>query len=91
MLGGIRFEENGYVDCAQLNKLFGEIGWDKAARRTLEEIAEMISRIYFWVAAWSGEELVGFARVCGDPYVVQVLDVITREGYRRRGIARRCM
>ena len=35
--------------------------------------------------------MVGFARVCGDPYVVQVLDVITHPAYRRRGIATRCM
>src|SRR5262249_54472983 len=33
----------------------------------------------------------GFARVCGDPYVAQVLDVITHPAYRRRGIARQCM
>jgi ribosomal protein S18 acetylase RimI-like enzyme len=35
--------------------------------------------------------LVGFARVCGDPYVAQVLDVITHPAYRRRGIATECM
>jgi ribosomal protein S18 acetylase RimI-like enzyme len=35
--------------------------------------------------------LVGFARVCGDPYIVQVLDVITHPDFRRRGIATRCM
>ena len=35
--------------------------------------------------------MVGFARVCGDPYVAQVLDVITHPDYRRRGIATRCM
>jgi ribosomal protein S18 acetylase RimI-like enzyme len=36
-------------------------------------------------------DLVGFARVCGDPYVAQVLDVITQPAYRRRGIATTCM
>jgi hypothetical protein len=34
---------------------------------------------------------VGFARVCGDPYGVQVLDVITHPAYRRRGTATQCM
>ena len=29
--------------------------------------------------------------MCGDPYVAQVLDVITHPEYRRRGIATRCM
>jgi ribosomal protein S18 acetylase RimI-like enzyme len=44
------------------------------------------------IAAYTPEgTLVGFARVCGDPYVVQVLDVITHPAYRRRGIATRCM
>ena len=39
----------------------------------------------------AGDALVGFARVGGDPYVAQVLDVITHLAYRRRGIATRCM
>lgn len=46
----------------------------------------------FVVAAHSADlRLVGFARVCGDPYVAQVLDVITHPEQRRRGIATECM
>jgi ribosomal protein S18 acetylase RimI-like enzyme len=48
-----------------------------------------VSRYY--IAAYAGNRLVGFARVCGDPYVVQVLDLITHPEYRRQGIATRCM
>ena len=46
---------------------------------------------YYISAQTAQGSLVGFARVCGDPYVVQVLDVITHPEYRRRGIATRCM
>lgn len=91
MLDGIEFIENGRVDLTQLNELFRVIGWDKTGRRTLEETSEMVARSYFTIAAWDADIMVGFARVCGDPYCVQVLDVITREAYRRRGIATRCM
>jgi ribosomal protein S18 acetylase RimI-like enzyme len=46
----------------------------------------------YYIAAHTAEgTLVGFARVCGDPYTAQVLDVITHPAYRRRGIATRCM
>jgi hypothetical protein len=34
---------------------------------------------------------VGFARVCGGPYVAPVLDVITPPTYRCCGIATQCM
>lgn len=91
MLDGIEFIENGHVDVTQLNDLFLAIGWDKTGRRTLDETTEMVARSYFTIAAWDGDLLVGFARVCGDPYCVQVLDVITRDSYRRQGVATRCM
>jgi len=91
VLDGIEFVEDGQVDAKQLNDLYRQIGWDKTGRRTDAETVEMLTRSFFTIAAWEGELLVGFARVCGDLYCVQVLDVITREGYRRRGIATRCM
>jgi ribosomal protein S18 acetylase RimI-like enzyme len=52
----------------------------------------MLSVSNYYIAAHTAQgALVGFARVCGDPYVVQVLDVITHPDYRLRGIATRCM
>lgn len=52
----------------------------------------MLRVSHYYIAAHTAEgTLVGFARVCGDPYVAQVLDVITHPDYRRRGIATRCM
>jgi ribosomal protein S18 acetylase RimI-like enzyme len=52
----------------------------------------MLRVSHYYIAAHTPEGiLVGFARVCGDPYVAQVLDVITHPAYRRRGIATQCM
>jgi len=91
-LADITFTENGLVDVAQLNALYRCIGWDSHHRRTEVETTEMLRVSHYYIAAQTAEgTLVGFARVCGDPYVAQVLDVITHPAYRRRGIATQCM
>ena len=93
-MGGtaVIFSENGRVDAAQLNTLYRLVGWDSRDRRTEAETLEMLRASHYYIAAHTAVgELVGFARVCGDPYVAQVLDVITHPEYRRRGIATRCM
>ena len=91
-LADITFTENGNIDVAQLNALYRYIGWDSHNRRTETETTEMLRVSHYYIAAHTAEgTLVGFARVCGDPYVAQVLDVITHPAYRRRGIARQCM
>ena len=91
-LADIAFTENGDLDVAQLNALYRCIGWDSHHRRTEAETTEMLCVSHYYIAAHTAERtLVGFARVCGDPYVAQVLDVITHPAYRRRGIATHCM
>lgn len=91
-LADINFTENGKVDVDQLNAFYRMIGWDDSGRRTASETNEMLGVSHYYIAAHTNTNiLVGFARVCGDPYVVQVLDVITHPDYRRRGIASRCM
>src|SRR5215470_11593231 len=91
-LADITFTENGHVDVAQLNALYRLIGWDRHHRRTEAETTEMLRVSHYYIAAHTAEgTLAGFARVCGDPYIAQVLDVITHPAYRRRGIATRCM
>jgi predicted GNAT family N-acyltransferase len=53
---------------------------------------EMLRVSHYYIAAHTANGiLIGFARVCGDPYVAQVLDVITHPHHRHRGIATRCM
>ena len=92
LLSHIDFKENGHIDVGQLNDLYRAIGWDSDRRRTEHETTAMLCASRYYIAAHlSGSILVGFARVCGDPYVVQVLDVISHADYRRRGIATRCM
>jgi len=92
LLADITFTENGHIDVAQLNALYRLIGWDSHHRRTKAETTAMLRVSHYYIAAHTAEGvLVGFARVCGDPYVAQVLDVITHPVYRRRGIATRCM
>jgi ribosomal protein S18 acetylase RimI-like enzyme len=91
-LADITFTENGHVDVAQLNALYRGIGWDRQHRRTEAETTEMLRVSHYYIAAHTAEgTLVGFARVCGDPYVAHVLDVLTHPAYRRRGIATQCM
>jgi predicted GNAT family acetyltransferase len=91
-LADITFNENGDVDVAELNALYRLIGWDRSNRRTAAETAEMLKVSHYYIAAQTAEGgLIGFARVCGDPYVAQVLDVITHPEYRHRGIATNCM
>jgi ribosomal protein S18 acetylase RimI-like enzyme len=91
-LANITFTENSPVDVAQLNALYRVIGWDRHHRRSEAETTEMLRVSHYYIAAHTAEgTLVGFARVCGDPYVAQVLDVITHPAYRRRGIATTCM
>ncbi|MGD1930168.1 MAG: GNAT family N-acetyltransferase [Leptolyngbyaceae cyanobacterium] len=86
------FVENEEVDVEQLNILYQICDWDAGEQRTDEKTAEMLRLSHYYIAAYAENNLlVGFARVCGDPYVAQVLDVMTHPLYRREGIATRCM
>jgi hypothetical protein len=70
-LADITFTENGPLDVAQLNALYRLIGWDRYHRRTEAETTGMLRVSHYYIAAHTAEgTLVGFARVCGDPYVV---------------------
>jgi ribosomal protein S18 acetylase RimI-like enzyme len=92
LLTGITFAENDSINAAELNALYRLIGWDKHNRRTEAETTQMLKISHYYIAAHTLKgQLVGFARVCGDPYIAQVLDVITHPDYRRRGIATQCM
>jgi ribosomal protein S18 acetylase RimI-like enzyme len=73
---------------AQLNALYRLIGWDRHHRSTEADTTAMRRVSHYDIAAHTAEgTLVGFARVCGDPYVAQVLDVITHPAHRCRRIA----
>lgn len=86
------FLQNESIDVEQLIALYGLVGWHTRTTRTIKKTQEMLAVSRFYVAASTPDGvLAGFARVSGDPYVAQVLDVITHPNYRRRGIATRCM
>lgn len=86
------FTENGPIDVAQLNALYRLVGLDRHNRRSDAETVEMLGASRYYMAAHAPRVgLIGFARVAGDPYVAQVLDVITHPDYRRRGVATHCM
>src|SRR5215475_14728784 len=71
-LADVTFTENTAVDAAQLNDLYRLIGWDRAHRRTDAETIEMLRVSHYYIAAHTAHgTLIGFARVSGDPYVVQ--------------------
>ena len=91
-LVNVVFVENGLVDVDQLNLLYQIVGWDAEEQRTHAQTVEMLRVSRYYIAAYAENRLlVGFARVAGDPYIAQVLDVITHPVYRRQGIATRCM
>jgi ribosomal protein S18 acetylase RimI-like enzyme len=91
-LADVTFTENGAVDVAQLNALYRLVGWDRTQRRTPAETSEMLRVSHYYIAAHTASGvLIGFARVGGDPYVAQVLDVITHPECRGRGVATQCM
>jgi len=86
------FTENDPVDATQLNALYRVSGWDRHHRRTEAETTDMPQVSQYDIVAHTAEgTLVGFVRICGNPYVVQVLDVIAHPAYRRCGIAATCM
>ena len=91
-LTNVFFVENGKIDIDQLNILYQIIGWDTQGKRTYDKTAEMLRASHYYIAAYAENNLlVGFARVCGDPYIAQVLDVITHPAYRCQRIATHCM
>lgn len=88
----IRFTENRAVEPAQLNELYRLVGWDRSCSRTEAKTLEMLRTSRYFIGAHDASgALVGFARVAGDPYIAQVLDVITHPDFRLQGVATSCM
>jgi len=88
----IAFHEDCAVNVAELNTLYHMIGWDPTRKRNDRDTSAMLQASHYCVhASDTSDRLVGFARIAGDPYVAQVLDVITHPDFRRRGIATECM
>ncbi len=79
------------ISASEVLSLIRSVGWDPHNTRTVEKTQAQLDRSYFKVGAIEDGKLVGFVRVCGDPYIVQILDLIVLADYRRRGIGTKLM
>ena len=76
------------LGAAQLNALYAAVGWNEQGERTDHKTRLLLARSAHFVAAWQGEQLIGFGRVLADVYFAQIMDVMTHPEFRRRGVAR---
>ncbi len=70
-----------------LNDLYAAVEWNAGSERTEAKTRATLQTSSLYVAAWSGEQLVGFGRVLADPYTAQILDVMTRPDSWKKGVA----
>ena len=82
---GVRYRRRAEIDPEDLNALFAA-AWG-SPKQGYEAV---FAHSFTWVAAWEGEELVGFANVAwdGDSHFF-LLDTTVRPDRQRRGIGRR--
>lgn len=79
------------LTAAELNTLYEAVHWNLNDIRTDEQTEAVIRTSLAYVTARSGGTLVGFGRLLGDAYIVQVVDVITTPAFQRRGIGKEIM
>jgi ribosomal protein S18 acetylase RimI-like enzyme len=81
----VRYELRGTLDPEELNALFAA-AWD-ASKPGYERV---FAHSFTWVAAWAGDELVGFVNVAWDGDVhFFLLDTTVHPAHQRKGIGRR--
>jgi ribosomal protein S18 acetylase RimI-like enzyme len=81
----VRYERRAEIDSGALNALFAA-AW--GSPRPGYEV--VFGHSFTWVAAWAGDELVGFVNVAWDGDVhFFLLDTTVHPAWRRRGIGRR--
>lgn len=74
-----------------LVQLYTIIGWNSDGTRTVNRVATILGSSFCHVSARNSGLLVGFGRILGDGFSGQILDLMTRPGYRGRGIATEIM
>jgi len=83
----IRFEKNNPITADELIDVFKSVEW----RKNPENIVEAFRNSYY-ITAYDGDTLVGFARAISDGYYyTNIFDVIVRPEYHTRGIGKRMM
>lgn len=83
----VEITHNQKPDVLDLIALYSDIGWNQDLQRTASKLDTMLDRSLHFICAYHNHKLIGFGRILGDPFVAQLLDVITHPDYRRRGIA----
>lgn len=87
----IEFRENSPDREAYL-RLFGTTGWNETYRADARELAEAIDRSWYAVAAYDGDELVGFGRIVSDGVLyAMIYDMIVYPSHQGLGIGTRIL
>ncbi len=80
----IQYERNLPLSAEEIIAVFESVGWKKNE----ENIVEAFEKSYY-VTAFDGDKLVGFARAISDGfYYTGIYDVVVRTAYQRQGIAK---
>ncbi|AIY00241.1 putative N-acetyltransferase, GNAT family [Arthrobacter sp. PAMC 25486] len=88
LAGDIVYGDGGQVDNARLMDLYTSVGWSSYtdSPETLLAAVAGSSKV---VSAWSGDQLVGLARVISDGASIWYLqDILVRPCFQRRGVGR---
>lgn len=84
----IAFEDAIVPDISDLMELYGSVGWSNYTDSP-EMLAAAMAGSAKVVSAWSGELLVGLARVISDGVTIWYLqDILVRPDFHRRGVGR---
>lgn len=83
----IRFEINNEVTSKELIEVFKSVEWRKSEKNIVQAFQNS-----YYVTAYDGEKLVGFARAISDNcYYTNIFDVIVRPEYQGKGIGKKMM
>ena len=83
----IRFEINNQVNAKELIEVFESVEWRKSERNIVQAFQNS-----YYIIAYDGEKLIGFARAISDNcYYTNIFDVIVRPEYQGRGIGKKMM
>ena len=74
-------------DQQQFVALFETTGWNRNYNATPQELSHMLEHTWYMLAAYHGEQLVGFGRVVSDLVLhAMVYDMIVDPAYHGQGI-----
>lgn len=83
----VEITHNEKPDILELINLYSVVGWNQDLQRTDPKINTMLEKFLHFMCAYYNHKLIGFSRILGDPFVAQLVDVISHPEYRNKGIA----